>query len=386
MKLSTVVLLLILSLSSALPAQATIYSWQDENGVQIFTDDPSAPPKDAKVEVWDPSSVRSVSSITPPETLSSEPSSAPPEGIQQVSSRVVTEGEFAVQLATELGLSKTTDPKEAAELLTRVRIAPPLGRWELDESVTPDLTVRLRALTVAATDEGWLSLTPEEALLAFDTAAALAGVAIPTAPPSEDLEPPYQEAVLPPPLVYLYPPPTTLFSYYSWVPVTGGFWWYNTWFGGYFVLTNFHPHPFHHHRFVFDSGFLRHRFSDRIGGHRREGSIGKTPDWSPPRNPGPIRRRGSGFSSPPPTNRPGPFFSTPPRPGSRPPGMSRGRGSQSVIIERPSFQGVRPPSFSRPARPSFGPPPVSPQPQSPAPQPQASSGSGPGGGAVSRHR
>ena len=45
--------------------------------------------------------------------------------------------------------------------------------------MSPELTVRLRKLTVAAADRGWITLTPEQGLLAFDTASALVGLTIP---------------------------------------------------------------------------------------------------------------------------------------------------------------------------------------------------------------
>ena len=63
----------------------------------------------------------------------------------------------------------------------QVRIALRLGDWELGETMTSQLTTRLRTLTGSAAQMGWITVTPEQALLAFDTAAALLGVRIPLA-------------------------------------------------------------------------------------------------------------------------------------------------------------------------------------------------------------
>ncbi|WDT81860.1 MAG: hypothetical protein MPW14_09145 [Candidatus Manganitrophus sp.] len=66
----------------------------------------------------------------------------------------MTQGAFAVQLVRELGLEEDADPEEAADLLTRIRVTPRLGRWELSAPITPALVSRLRTLTVSAAQRG----------------------------------------------------------------------------------------------------------------------------------------------------------------------------------------------------------------------------------------
>jgi uncharacterized membrane protein YgcG len=331
------------------PAGATIYSWEDESGAVTFSDDPTRAPSDAQVKVWSSySAPPTTPEARPAETTASAAiqntvETAPDEMTQdQESPLVATQGEFAVELVAELGLGMEVGEEEAIDLLTRARIAPPLGEWEPDQPMTPELTVRLRTLTVAATQEGWLSLTPEQALLAFDTTAALLGVAIPATPAPESPENPDSDLDVPP-LVYVTPPPPAVVSYYSWFPVAGGFWWYGTWFDGFFILTNFHSHPFHHHRFFFDTHDIRHRFADRVFDHPfKKGNFNG--------NPGNVRQRGFTVTAVPssvgrPDSRSRSHLNPPPLP------QLRFRSGMRPSIRRPAVQ--RPPArrpfiYSRP--------------------------------------
>jgi|SRR5579863_5073065 len=253
-------------LLSVRPAFSTIYTWQDDNGVQNFTDDPGATPKDARVTVWsrDPANpgVSMASSMeTPvPEVAADEAAN--------LSRGSATQGDFVLQLVQELGIAKPTGAQEAADLLTSIRVSPTLGEWDLGGPMTPELTVRLRSLTVSAAQMGRITLTPEQALIAFDSAAALLGVDIPFAS-----NPAYSEAsgayLSAPPMVYLSPPPADLYPYYTWVPVGGGYWSFGVWFGGFFLLHDFgHFGEFHHHRFGFDFDDLRGHFVNQVAHHR----------------------------------------------------------------------------------------------------------------------
>jgi hypothetical protein len=347
MKLKTLFMVLsaTLILLTSYPAAATIYSWEDENGNVTFSDDPSKAPGDAHVKIWasdpDPSAVQDVRTVdaTASEAIQDEMETTPDEMTEdQESPHVATQGEFAAELVNELGLAKDVGEDAAIDLLTRARIAPPLGEWEPDAPMTPELTVRLRTLTVAATQEGWLSLTPEQALIAFDTTAALLGVAIPTTPGPE-VPVSTNSVVDVPPLVYVTPPPPALITYYSWVPFTGGFWWYGTWFNGFFILNDFHFRPFHHHRFFFDTHVIRNRFAEHISDHQfKGGHIGGHPPFA--------HRRGFTGSSVPPSG-----AVSPPRTRSRsylnsptPPQARIQRGKQ-VLIQRPA---VHSPTTRRP--------------------------------------
>ena len=153
-------------------------------------------------------------------------------------------------------------------MLSGVRIAPRLGNWELNEVMTPELTTRLRTLTVSAAQRGWLTVTPEQALLAFDTAAALLGINIPiltgkSAPAAPLL------SVQVPPLIYLSPPPAPVYSFYSWVPITGGFFWRGVNIHGFFALHGLHlkGHFFNDHHFVFAPHIIEHHFVSHFVGH-----------------------------------------------------------------------------------------------------------------------
>ncbi len=220
---------LFLLVSAPAHSAMTIYSWQDASGVIAFSDNPANAPGDAQVEVLsEDSGPQPVSETDSSETVAAQMPERP--------SRVVTQGEFAIQLVKELGLGEDPTAEEAADLLTSVRISPRLGRWELDRPMTPELTARLRKLTVAAAEMGWITLTPAQVLLAFDTTAALLGLTIPvTTSPEETPDSVYPIAEAPP-LVSVEPPPLDIYPYYLWVPVTGGFWCNDFLFPGFFVL------------------------------------------------------------------------------------------------------------------------------------------------------
>jgi hypothetical protein len=266
----------IYSILASVPAHSAgpIYSWQDASGVVTFTDNAANAPSGVQVKIL---SAEYPDPQAPAETGLMETSAAE---IPERPSSAPTQGEFSIQLAEELGLGEPSTAREAADILTSVRIAPKVGRWELDRPMTPELTVRLRTLTVASAKRGWITISPEQALLAFDTAAALLDAPIPAAPDQETSESPYP-IVETPPEVYLYPPPPEINPYYIWEPVAGGFWWNDFLFPGFFALNAdlfFFNH--HHHRFfsrdrllaVNSFGIQRH-FRDRIADHRFGGRV-----------------------------------------------------------------------------------------------------------------
>lgn len=256
-------------------ADARIYTWKDEKGVTTFTDDATLAPEGVKVKVWSNKfSGQSVSmvrmtkenpDISPGELPSSVKQKQPAEALP---SRV-TQGEFTVQLARELGLGQSLSPEEAAGILSDIRIAPPLGEWELNAVMDPELTTRLRTLTVSAPQMGWISVTPEQALLAFDAAAALLGLPIPIRTDKE-IEESSQPVVAVPPLVYLSAPPPRIASYYVWVPVSTGFLWYGSTVHGYYALHGVHlnAHHFNGRHFVFKPHFVQRHFVNHLPGHQ----------------------------------------------------------------------------------------------------------------------
>jgi hypothetical protein len=230
---------------------ASIYSWQDDNGITTYSNVPPAMPVNAEI------------TVRTSETVPTEPS-AGMAGVELVnavqppsperSPYMATQAEFAVQLVKELGLGQPADAGQAADVLTNLRIAPPLGEWIFDQPMTPELTIRLRQLTVAAAGRGEIAITPEQALIAFDTAAALLNVDIPASANQDTIsDAPYPIADLPP-LVDFYQPAPVFYPYYIWTPVYGGFWWGYSYFPGYWVLNvslfcNHYPNHYYGHSY-----------------------------------------------------------------------------------------------------------------------------------------
>jgi len=265
-RLLFITFLVLFSILRSAPAYSdtTVYTWKDVNGTVTYTDDPENAPNDVQVKIL--SQYTTLDTVFEPEPTST---AAPP--LPETSPQTVTQGEFAVQLVEELGLADEPTAEEAADLLNSVRISPRLGQWELNQPMSPELTSRLRMLAVAAAQRGSLTLSPEQALLAFDTASALLGLSVPVPTlPEEASESPYPIAETPP-LVSVAPPPD-LYPYYLWTPVAGGFWWGGVLFPGFFVLDVNHFHSHHHHHFNdhgsgLDSGHIGHHFKSRMNDH-----------------------------------------------------------------------------------------------------------------------
>ena len=271
-------------------AESTIYSWRDANGVLTYSNSPAGTPPNAQVvvraeEPTPPGQYQSVEGAlvgtTPPQMPERPPYTA-------------TQGEFAVQLVKELGLGEPTDAGQAADILAGLRIAPSLGQWLFDQPMTPELTTRLRRLTVAAADRGAISLTQEQALLAFDTTAALLNVDIPT-PTDQDIVSyaPYPMTDMPP-LVDFYQPAPPYYPYYVWTPIAGGFWWGDYFFPGFYVLNvgqfcDHYPRHYHdsnHRSASIDPGHISHHVRDHITAHRMGATpgMGTTPGTRNTRN------------------------------------------------------------------------------------------------------
>lgn len=213
---------------------ASIYSWQDASGVTTYSNNPPAHSGDAQVAVHT-TEVAPLERLGPASAGTMLANADQPQ-IPERSTYMATQAEFAVQLVKELGLGQPADASQAADVLTDLRIAPALGEWTFDQPMTPELTIRLRQLTVAAAGRGAITITPEQALLAFDTAAALLNVDIPASDDQYTVsDAPYPIADLPP-LVDFTSPPSLYYPYYIWTPIAGGFWWGNAFFPGYYVL------------------------------------------------------------------------------------------------------------------------------------------------------
>ena len=171
---SSLVLLVALLSMMVSPAYATIYVWKDANGVNNATDDPRNIPNGVRVQTL------SYDAVTPSnkETLASvnESETWVPTAEAKTSGHV-SQGEFAVLLAAELGLGDGLSPQAAAEVLSAdALIAPRLGKWDLNAPMTQGLLDRLGNLTLAAAKAGRIPIGLDEARFAFDSATALAGI------------------------------------------------------------------------------------------------------------------------------------------------------------------------------------------------------------------
>ena len=162
------------------PAYSTIYIFTDDAGIRNVTNDPRRIPSGTKVQTIGENAYGEDA----PAPVTEAPVTETPMSVTETPTPVaetrpeggVTQGEFAVQLAAELGLGEGLRPQAAVDRLSALRIAPRLGGWELDAPMTPALFDRLSKLTVAAANEGRIPIGLEEARFAFDSAAALARI------------------------------------------------------------------------------------------------------------------------------------------------------------------------------------------------------------------
>jgi hypothetical protein len=184
-----------------------------------------------------------------------------PQGSPPIEQPLVREGTLALKLAPALGLGKAGSEAEAESLLSEKGILPRNG-WIADYPATPDIIGELRKAAANAADAGNIPLGRTEALKRFD--AVTAEVAMDIRPQEEDAivstGAEGEEAVAPtdinnyyygvgPPVVTYYTPPEDFFYLYSWVPYP--FWCNGFWFGGFFILNDFHRKVFvgrHHHK------------------------------------------------------------------------------------------------------------------------------------------
>jgi len=173
-------------------------------------------------------------------------SDAPPP----VAQSLVREGDFATKLVETFSLGSVGSEAEAESALGSVGIAPKSG-WIADYPVTPDILIELRDAVKEAADSGRLSMSTDDALLAFNSLAAESGLPVVSDSDSENAVKDagnYSQYTDPtiinnyyysegPPVVTYYPPPWDYYSFYAWVPYP--FWWSSFWFPGFFILHDF---------------------------------------------------------------------------------------------------------------------------------------------------
>lgn len=165
--------LLVFLTMTAGPVYATIYVWKDADGVNNATDDPQRIPGGVRVQTL------AYDAVTPAKkqtlALFDESETWIPTTEAKTSDHI-SQGEFAVLLAAELGLGDGLSLQEAADILTDALIAPRFGNWDLNAPMTQELLDRLGNLTLAAVRTGRIPIRLDEARFAFDNAAALAGI------------------------------------------------------------------------------------------------------------------------------------------------------------------------------------------------------------------
>ena len=211
-----------------------------------------------------------------------------PQGSPPIEQPLVREGTLAVRLAHSLGLRAANNEAEAETWLGEKGISPRNG-WIADYPVTPDIVGELRTTVGDAADARKIPVNRDEAIKRLESITAELALAI--KPEDDDATPPvvgegsdyvapavvnnyyYEEG---PPVVTYYAPPEDFYYLYSWVPYP--FWCAGFWFGGFFILNDFHRSVFighnHHRAFVSnhfrgDRGFSRIDPVARVNGRSR---------------------------------------------------------------------------------------------------------------------
>ncbi len=192
---------------------------------------------------------------------------------------LVSEGEFAVELATALKLTSSHDEAAAENSLSKINIAPKNG-WISNYPVTPDIVAEVRDSTARSASAKTLKMPEAEATRIVDSVSVAMNLPVkagndqysyesgPDSSYSSDYSSGYQANSSPPevypyeepsevegyfddygpPVVTYYPPPWDYGYLYDWVPYP--FWWGGWGFGGFFVLGDFDRHDHfhgHHH-------------------------------------------------------------------------------------------------------------------------------------------
>jgi len=199
--------------------------------------------------------------IVYPQSEQTGPNIPPP-----VSQELVPEGSFALKLAPALQLGTPESEIQAVDTLASVGITPKNG-WIADYPVTPDIIGELQDAVVAAADSKKLPMEKEEALKAFQDVAAEFNLGVlpgdsgtyvenqPQPNPAVINNYYYEEG---PPVVTYYPPPPDYGYLYGWVPYP--FWHSGFFFGGFFVLHDFHRTVVvGHRRCVVSNHFFDHK-------------------------------------------------------------------------------------------------------------------------------
>lgn len=277
MKKLSVLLFLFIFASSA---SAAIYKWVDKEGVVNFTDDESRIPSAYRNKIEEVNIAKmgpSIPSRTPSgkRTVNAQQGEAGTQA-PPIAQTLIREGDFAVRLAEVLKIGQAKGEAEAESMLATVGVAPKNG-WIADYPITPDIVGELQYAISQAADSKRLSLSRNEALIAFQGLTAEMGLSVVADTPGEVVQngPPadygqysnpdvinnyyYNEG---PPVVTYYPPPWDYYYMYAWVPYP--FWWSGFWFSGFFILNDFHRPIYGHGGPCFVSNHYRDHGSQRV--------------------------------------------------------------------------------------------------------------------------
>jgi len=174
---------------------------------------------------------------------SEPPGATPPGATAPIAQPLVREGDFALKLAPALGLGTPTDEAEAESKLNAVGVSPKNG-WIADYPVTPDIVGEIQTSVGESADAGTLRIAKDTALMAVQNVVNESNLSVRTEGPGETPAPNPDTTVINnyyttegPPVVTYYAPPPDYAYLYTWVPYP--FWWWDFWFPGFFVLTDF---------------------------------------------------------------------------------------------------------------------------------------------------
>lgn len=223
---------------------------------------------------------------------------------------LVSEGQFAVELANALGLTSSQHQAAAEDALARVNIAPRNG-WISDYPMTPDIIEEVRQSAARSASEGVLKMSQADA--ARTVADVSAGLNLPVresgnysqpgdeyGPPGQYVEPSDIDSYYGdygPPIVTYYTPPWAYAYLYDWVPYP--FWWNGFYFGGYYILGDFDSGGgYYHHYYHGGHGnrWAGHRITNHVSG--ANGAVTRI-------NPATRATGGTNFSTRPRFNAPG---------------------------------------------------------------------------------
>jgi hypothetical protein len=190
-----------------------------------------------------------------------------------LSQPLIREGTLAMKLAEGFKVGAPANEAEAESMLNAAGIAPRNG-WIADYAVTPDIVVELQTAVSQAAESGKIAAEKDAALKTFQDVITEFGLSVKAGTSGqgagETSAPNYPDSTVinnyyyneGPPVVTYYAPPPDFAYLYVWVPYP--FWWWNFWFPGFFVLSDFDVRVHGHGHGEFISNHFRDFRTGRI--------------------------------------------------------------------------------------------------------------------------